>query len=91
MRKRKIPEAFHPGEYLREELEERDWNEYDLRSACFDLTLPEIREILECRHPITPHIAKEIGEALGTSAEVWLRLQTTYDLTKEIQAARRKR
>ena len=91
MKRRKIPEAFHPGEYLEEELEIRNWNEYDLRSRCPNSTLWEIRGVLCCRHSITPTLAKEIGKALGTSAEIWLNLQAVYDSTKEIQLARRKR
>lgn len=90
MKRRKIPKAFHPGEYLRDELETRGWNEYNLRSCCPNSTLWEIRKVLCCRHSITPIMAKEIGKALETSAEVWLNLQKAYDIQEELKSARKR-
>jgi len=90
MKRRKIPGAFHPGEYLREELEERKWRVDELAEK-MDAFPSAIEGVISKQRPISLAFAERLGEVLGTGAEVWLNLQTVYDLTKEIRSARRKR
>ena len=75
----KPAEAFPPGEYLRDELDARGWTQSEFAEI---LGRPPqvVSEILNAKKEITPETAVAISEALGTSAEVWLNLQTRYRL-----------
>lgn len=76
-KKRLIPEAFHPGEYIREEMEERKWclRELTDKLKC-NFTL--IEGIVYGKQSISPEIAEALGRVFGTGAQVWLQLQATY-------------
>jgi HTH-type transcriptional regulator/antitoxin HigA len=80
MSENRIPaEAFAPGEYLLDELEARGWSQADFAEI---LERPEaaISEIINGKRGITPATAKELAEALGTSAMFWLNLEAAYRL-----------
>ena len=72
-------EAFPPGEYLRDELEERGWTVSEL-AEIIDQPVLVVSEILDAKKAITPDTALSLSEALDTSAELWLNLQTMYQL-----------
>ncbi|MFH1220008.1 MAG: helix-turn-helix domain-containing protein [Candidatus Eisenbacteria bacterium] len=76
----KIPAVFSPGEHLREELEARGWMQEDLADIT-GLPLQAVSEIMTAKRSITPEVAHAIGEALGTSAKVWMNLDAAYRLT----------
>lgn len=72
-------EVFPPGEILREELEARGWSQADFAEIIGrDPAL--VSEIISAKRIITPDTACAIGEALGTSAQVWLNLEAEYRL-----------
>ena len=75
----KAAEAFPPGEYLRDELEARDWTQSEF-AEIIGRPAQVVSEILNAKKEITPETAVAVSEALGTSAEVWLNLQTRYRL-----------
>jgi HTH-type transcriptional regulator/antitoxin HigA len=77
--KKVIPEAFPPAEYIREEATERGWGPSDLADI-LGFTRTETSNILNGRTSISPKIAKALGEAFGTGAQVWLNLQSAYQL-----------
>jgi len=72
-------EAFSPGEYLRDELEERGWTEKEF-AEILGRPVQMVSEILNGRKQIVTETALALSEALGTSAELWVNLQSTYDL-----------
>ena len=72
-------EAFPPGEYLRDELEERGWTVSELAEIIGQPVLV-VSEILDAKKAITTDTASSLSEALDTSAELWLNLQTMYQL-----------
>ncbi len=72
-------EVFPPGEYLRDELSERGWSERDF-AEILDRPTQAVSEILNGRKQITAHTAIALAQALGTSPDLWLNLQTAYDL-----------
>lgn len=76
---RKPAEVFPPGEFLREELEERGWTQADLAEI---MGRPErlITEIVTGKRRITPETARGLAAAFGTSAEFWLNLEQAYQL-----------
>ena len=76
-----IAEAFHPGEFLKEELEERGWSQLDLAEILGRPT-QLVNELCTATRSVTPETARGLAAALGTTPEVWLRLQAAFDLHK---------
>jgi len=72
-------QVFPPGEYIREELEERGWTQIDL-AEILGRPLQLVNEIILDKRSITPETAKGLAEAFGTSAQLWLNLQAAWEL-----------
>ncbi len=72
-------EVFPPGEFLRDELEERGWTETEF-AEILGRPAQAVSEILNGKKEITAETAVSLGDALGTSGELWLNLQATYRL-----------
>ena len=72
----------HPGEILLEEFLKPLGlsQEQFARHLDGSWTQPKISEIINKKRRITEVIALDFADALGTSAEFWLNLQTRYDL-----------
>ena len=73
-------EPMHPGEVLREEfLIPLDMSSGALAKVC---GVPRTRiERIACEQSgVTADTALRLGKALGTTAELWLNLQTDYDV-----------
>ena len=89
----KPAEVFPPGEFIRDELEERCWTQSDL-AKIMGRSQPAINEIISGKRSITPETAIALGSAFGTSAELWLNLESAFQLSKvdaEDQGAIRER
>lgn len=78
---RRPAEVFSPGEFLRDELEERGWTQADLADIV-GRPIGTVNEIIKGKRKITPETAQGLSAALGTSAEFWLNLETAYQLSK---------
>ena len=76
-----VAEIFPPGDFLREELEARGWTQGDL-AEILGRTPGRINEIICGKRAITPETAKSLAQALGTSAELWLNLESAYQLSR---------
>ena len=72
-------EAFPVGEYLHDELNEREWTVTEFAEIIGQPT-PIVSEILDGRKEITAETAAAISQALGTTPELWLNLQTAHRL-----------
>lgn len=72
-------EAFPPGEYLRDELEERGWTQEEFARV---IRRPPrlVSEVISGKRGITPETAIRFSAALGTSAQFWMNLETAYRL-----------
>ena len=69
-----------PGEILLEEfLKPLGISQYRLAKA-IDKPQSAISDIVNGKRSITPEMAWLLGQALGTSAEYWLNLESTYQL-----------
>lgn len=79
MTERVAAEGFPPGEYIRDELEARGWTQLDL-AEILGKSITNISGILNGKIGISPETAKGLGEAFGTSAELWLRLDAQFRL-----------
>ncbi len=81
-------EAFPPGEYLRDELEARNWTQQEFAEIIGRPTRL-VNEIIAGKRGITPSTAKEIAAALGTSATFWMNLDAAYQLFRAAPAPER--
>ena len=72
--------AFHPGEYIREELDERGLSQRELARQ-MGRPFQTVNEIVHGRKAITAETALDLERVLGGNAETWLNLQLVYDLT----------
>jgi len=73
--------VFHPGEYLVDELNERGWSQIEF-AEIISRPVRTVNEIINGKRGVSPDSAREIGAALGTSAELWMNLDTAYNLWK---------
>lgn len=69
----------HPGEILREILEELDISAYALAKNIGKAPI-QVSRILSGKSSITAPMARFIAAALDTSAQYWMNLQAHYDL-----------
>lgn len=81
MNNRTPAEVFTPGEFIRDELDERGWTQADLAKIT-GRPLPTINLIINGKTSITPETAIGLSNAFGTSAQFWLNLETAYQLSK---------
>lgn len=72
-------EVFPPGEFIRDELSARGWEQRDLADI---MGRPErtVSELVAGKRAITPETAQQLGEAFGTSAQFWLNMEAAYRL-----------
>jgi HTH-type transcriptional regulator/antitoxin HigA len=69
-----------PGDFIKEELEYRGWTQKDLAYIMGE-RIHNINALTMGRIRITGKRAKQLEAALGPSAEMWMNLQTNYDLS----------
>ncbi len=81
---RTIAEAFPPGEFIREEMEAREWSQLDLADI-LGVRPPALSKLLAGTTKVTALIAEKLSGAFGTSAELWMNYQTTFDLWQASQ------
>ena len=79
----------HPGEILREELNELGLSANALSKA-LDVPVNRITAILNGQRGVTAATALRLARYFGTTPQVWLNLQQTYELRRaEIAVGRR--
>ncbi len=69
---------IHPGETLKEMLEDRDMTQRELAMRT-DVKEPHISGIVNCQKPISVSFAKKLEYALGVDANFWINLQANYE------------
>jgi len=74
----------HPGEFIKDELDERGWSQRDL---AFILGCPEqaVGMIIAGKRGISAEMAKALGDAFDVSAEFFANLQKLYELSQARQ------
>jgi len=68
-----------PGAVLQGMLDKRGWTQADF-AAIVDRPLQAINEIITAKKSVTPETARAFSEALDTTAEYWLELESSYRL-----------
>ncbi len=76
-KKRRSAEVFPVGEYIKDELEARGWNTVEFAEKT-QITVWYVQRLIDEKEDIKPWMAKRIGDAFGTGAEVWLNLDQAY-------------
>jgi antitoxin HigA-1 len=71
----------HPGEYLREILEELGLSQTKFHERT-GMSMQRISEIVNGKRGVSPETAWILGGAFGQSPKFWLNLQAMHDLTR---------
>ena len=83
---KQLQNPFHPGEMLLEEfLEPRGMSQAEFARQ-LGWTKARLNELIRGKRGITAESALDLAEALGTSANLWMNLQSTYDIDRAIAA-----
>jgi antitoxin HigA-1 len=83
----KNPNPLHPGKVLSEVyMNEMSLNQSELAREC-RCSPRKINEIVNGRRGVSPEFALVLEEVLGTTAEMWVRMQADYDLWEARRAA----
>lgn len=85
MSEKMAAEEFPPGDYLKEFIDGRGWTQEDL-AAILGRPLQLVNEVVLGKRRITPETARGFAEAFGTSAELWLNLDSAWQLYKSRDA-----
>jgi len=75
----RTPVAFHPGEFLLEEIEARGLKKAEFARS-IGLLPGNLSELFKGKRHINARIAVKLEKSLDISAEYWIGLQTAYDL-----------
>ena len=70
---------IHPGEFLREMLDELGLTQAALAEA-LGVSPMRISHLLKGDRPVTAEMALRLGRAFGQTPRYWLNLQADYDL-----------
>jgi len=78
----RIPiEVFPPGDFIREEIEARGWTQ-EVLAEVLGVSPRLVNEVIVGKRRVTPETARALGEAFGTSAVLWMNLESTYRLSQ---------
>ncbi len=77
----------HPGEVLREQMGEMSVSKFASHLGVSRVTLSRL---LNGNAGVSAEMALKLSEALGTSPELWLNMQTQYDLWRASRSRRKR-
>jgi addiction module HigA family antidote len=75
----------HPGEILEEEFLKPLGITQTALANHLGWSHAKVNELVREKRGVTPAVALALSDALGTSAELWMNLQTHYDLWQAVQ------
>ena len=75
-----LSDVPHPGEFIREELEARDWSQRDL-AYILGMHEQAVNLITSGKRGISPDMAKALGKAFDVSAEYFANLQKAFEMS----------
>jgi addiction module HigA family antidote len=71
--------AIHPGEFLKEMLEDLGTSQAEFARA-IGVSSMRVSHVVNGTRPVTAELALLFGRAFGQSPQYWLNLQSGYDL-----------
>lgn len=81
MNSRVPAEVFPPGEFLADELAARGWSQ-TLFAEIIKRPQKLVNDVILGKRAITPETATDFAQALGTSAQFWMNLESAWQLSK---------
>ena len=78
-----LVENFHPGEFIKDELDALDMLQKQLAER-MQISKTVVSELINGKRNLTPMIALKLEAALGIDAEFWMKLQVNYEV-KEVR------
>lgn len=75
---RELAKVFHPGEIIRDEIDERGWTVAQFSEA-MGLPIFEVEALLNGKKRVTVSVAERLGRAFDTSVVSWLNMQKAWD------------
>jgi HTH-type transcriptional regulator/antitoxin HigA len=79
---RKVAEAFPPGEFIKDELEARGWTQQDLAEITGRQS-SVISGLINGKRAVSSDIASDLAAAFGTTAQLWMNIETAHQLFVE--------
>jgi addiction module HigA family antidote len=79
--KRGLP-TMHPGELLREDVLPALGRPHAEIARLLGVSRQTLHSILAERQPVTPLMALKLGKLCGNGPDLWLALQSRYDIEK---------
>jgi addiction module HigA family antidote len=73
---------IHPGEFLREDILPETGLSVSAAAKALGVSRQMLHEILAERKPLSAVMCLKISRPFGSSPEMWMRLQASYDLKK---------
>ena len=86
--KRKIAHNTHPGELFREEIIVPNRLTITEVAAMLGVTRPSLSNVINEKAAISPMMALSIAKVFGGNAELWIRMQASYDLREAEKKAK---
>ena len=80
----------HPGELLEEEFLKPMGVTQTALANHLGWSHAKVNELVRGKRGVTPAVALAFADALGTSAELWMNLQSQYDLWHALQDHKKK-
>ena len=77
--------AVHPGEFLREDILPETGLSVSAAAKALGVSRQMLHDILAERKPLSAVMCLKISRLFGSSPEMWMRLQASYDLKKAAQ------
>ena len=70
--------AFHPGYYIKDLIEELEMTQEEFAKR-LDITAKNLSDLVNGKAPLSKNIAIKLSTMIGTSVDVWVNLQKTYE------------
>ena len=83
-RKNSLP-PIHPGEIMREDILPETGLSVTAAAKALGVSRQMLHEILAERRPLSAIMCLKVARLFGSSPEMWMRLQATYDLKRAAQ------
>ncbi len=85
MEKKNSLPPVHPGEIMREDILPETGLSVTAAAKALGISRQMLHEILAERRPLSAVMCLKVARLFGSSPEMWMRLQATYDLKRAAQ------
>jgi len=79
MTERRAAEVFPPSEFIKEELDARNWSQVEL-AEIMGRSPKDVSDLISGKRAISVEVARDLGSAFGTDPRYWINLDSIYRL-----------